>query len=76
MTLEILNNETIKLFRLFQFSEGSAEKLSFSSLVMLSTMEDRRSRLDVAEDSLVTESKEKSVTGMFIFYKKLFSKQT
>lgn len=37
----------------FQFSEATSLKLIFSSLVMLSTMEDRRRRLEDAEDSLV-----------------------
>lgn len=42
---------------MFQFSETSSGKLIFSSLVMLSTMEDRRRRLEDAEDSLVPVNK-------------------
>lgn len=39
---------------MFQFSETPSLKLIFSSLVMLFTMDDRRRRLEDAEDSLVS----------------------
>lgn len=43
---------------MFQFSEASPPKLIFSSLLMLFTMDDRRRRLEDAEDSLVPENKD------------------
>lgn len=44
---------------LFQFSETSSLNLILSSLVMLSTMDERRRRLEDAEDSLVPEKQRK-----------------
>lgn len=46
------------LVQMFQFSEASPPKLIFSSLLMLFTMDDRRRRLEDAEDSLVPENKD------------------
>lgn len=51
---------------MFQFSETSSLKSTLASLVMLFTMEDRRRRLEDAEDSLVPENKEK-LTVDFLF---------
>lgn len=53
---------------MFQFSETSSLKLTFSSLVMLFTMEDRRRRLEDAEDSLVPESKGNMVDFCLFVY--------